>query len=475
MGADMVTMTLPLSLQRQPDWRSAARAIRDVRLQVLWGTGELYDWETWLHDTDNLPGAVPAFMALRAAQRDLHRYACLLRGAIEHGWPDELIELVTPTHRIWVTGVPSWGEDPGDLVGPAIYLAEAGVTDAAGFEGYTHYEETPIGSRSFGFSAEALRATRFGVAAAHAAEQAAAMKHPGAAAPAQTWFSTWLLEIETGADDPGRRLLRFAARGLALSAWLKDPGAPLEHERLDDRGLELTRIADEGGLSDRPCRRSPDAALRELRALVGELRERFEQFDDPAAHDDEDVRSYIWNAGGTFGDALEVEVAAHPLFAAVTALADLYGDDIAALIDAPAAPIEAEPPPGSRTRFAPLVQYLSLIVVGEVDWDAAEGAVQALDPEVREERSKDLDELRRLIAADEYRRFATSGQPVGDHRIYVAAPHGEPSRPDIAPGVGRLGRDGVLDAAGVVRWSAPDPTFSGPVESYVPGYGPKRR
>jgi hypothetical protein len=36
------------------------------------------------------------------------------------------------------------------------------------------------------------------------------------------------------------------------------------------------------------------------------------------------------------------------------------------------------------------------------------------------------------------------------------------------------GRDGVLDAAGVIYWSA-DPNLRGPVEPYVRGYGPRRR
>jgi hypothetical protein len=42
------------------------------------------------------------------------------------------------------------------------------------------------------------------------------------------------------------------------------------------------------------------------------------------------------------------------------------------------------------------------------------------------------------------------GEPVGDHRLYIAAPHGKPHQPDVAPRIGRLGRDGVLDGAGVI-------------------------
>ncbi len=143
-------MVLPLTRGRDLDWDAAARAIRDVRLAVLWDAGELYPWEYWIGEVEDLPGAVPAFVALRAAQRELHGYACALRGAIEHGWPDELIVLDTPTYRVWVTGGPSWGDAAGDLIDTAIYLAEAGITDAAGFDDYTRYEETPIERRTFG-------------------------------------------------------------------------------------------------------------------------------------------------------------------------------------------------------------------------------------------------------------------------------------------------------------------------------------
>ena len=63
----MVTMILPIRLGREPDWHAVVFAGRDVRLAVLWDTGDLYDWESWLSDTGNLPGAVAAFAAVRAA------------------------------------------------------------------------------------------------------------------------------------------------------------------------------------------------------------------------------------------------------------------------------------------------------------------------------------------------------------------------------------------------------------------------
>jgi hypothetical protein len=215
-------------------------------------------------------------------------------------------------------------------------------------------------------------------------------------------------------------------------------------------------------------------AAAELRRLVDELADRFEQLDDPSMHDDEEAQRYIRTAGGTFGDALEVEVMAVPLFAAVAALTDLHREATAQLIDAPATAIASAAPRVCKTPFAPLSQYLSIVVVADLDWDAADRMIDSLAPETREARRVDLDEFRRLVLADDYRRFATYGQSVGDHRLFVAAAHGVADFPDVAPGIGRLGRDGVLEAAGVVSWSAPDSGFRGRVHSFVGGMGPRR-
>lgn len=232
VGADMVTMTLPLPRDMEPDWEVAAHAIRGVRLAALSDTDYLFDWENWLWDTPNLPSAVAAFTALRAAEGELHQHACMLRGAIEHGWAEELIELETPAHRVWVTGGPSWGEDPCDLVGPVIKLAEAGITEAAGFEGYTRYDGPPISERKLGFAADDVRLTLFGQSVAHAAEQARALDHPARDATAIEWLHAWMRDLDAvqAGGDSGRALMRFAARGLALTAWLKYPAEALREE-----------------------------------------------------------------------------------------------------------------------------------------------------------------------------------------------------------------------------------------------------
>jgi hypothetical protein len=112
------------------------------------------------------------------------------------------------------------------------------------------------------------------------------------------------------------------------------------------------------------------------------------------------------------------------------------------------------------------------MIVGDIDWEAGERAIGNLPSGVRDERLADLRELRRLVTGSDYWRFATS-QPVGAHRLFVTAPHGL-AEDDVAVSIGRLGRDGILDAASVVCWRAPDPNFNGPVESFVRGYGPRR-
>jgi hypothetical protein len=135
------------------------------------------------------------------------------------------------------------------------------------------------------------------------------------------------------------------------------------------------------------------------------------------------------------------------VFAAVVALADLCGDDVAALLDVAPDPIVSIPPRGSERWFAPLNQYLSLAMVGEVDRAAGERAVAALLSGARDERRADLAEFRRLVTVREYRRFATSVR-VGDAQLFIAAPVFADG-PDVAVSVGRLGFDGILDAVGV--------------------------
>ena len=410
MGVDMVTMTLPLPLEREPDWEAAALAIRNLCLDVVWDADELYPWEEWLAETENLPGSEAAFVALRAAQWQLHRHACELRGAIEHGWPAELVCIRTPTHRAWVSGGPSWGDDPTELITPMIELAEAGITAAAGFEGHTQYVSTPIERRTLGFGAEDARRVCMGLAAAHAAEQACGMA-------AST--VSWPAELDhMGPDESGgRALLRFVAAGLVLCS--RNPDGPAR---------ELAALGDRW---DPPRYDSWRAARDELRALAEALRARH------PAHPDR--------------SRLAAEMLAGPLLAAIGALADLHGDRSGALVDAPVPEITSAAPPAGR---GDLSRFLSLMVADDLDWDAAEHAVNALPARVRTARRRDLATLRDAMESG-YPRYLARDR-VGDHVLYIAAPTSG-DEPDAAASIRRLGPAGVLEAAGVVGWSAPPP------------------
>lgn len=463
MGADMVTMVLPLPVHRQLDWHAAALAVRNVRLAALWGAGDLYPWEEWLEEVEYMPGAVPAFVALRAAQAELHGYACQLRWAVECGWTDELLVLDTPAHRVWVAGGPSWGEPAGELIDPAILLAEAGITTAAGFDGYTRYIDTAIEQRTLEFADEDVRSVLFGVTVAHASGQAAGMGHPASGAGGRAWLDAWLTELDgiqdAARDEIGRAVLRFAARGLAICAWLTEPATPLSAERLDEGARHLAQIADEGALDMQPPWPSWSEALQEIRLGIDDLGDRFDVLDDPAQQEEDGVRAFIDNAGGTLGDAIEIEVSADALFTALVALVDLCGDDVTDLLGVPPAPIVPEAASEPEMPAESLDQYLSLVLVGAVDWVAGDQAIDAMPNTARPERHADLSEFKQLLTANEYRRFATS-QEIGTERLHICAPHGA-APPDVATSIGRLGHDGILDAIGVTTWSAPDPDSRG--------------
>ena len=162
----------------------------------------------------------------------------------------------------------------------------------------------------------------------------------------------------------------------------------------------------------------------------------------------------------SLGEAIEAEVVSHSLLAAVASLADLYGDDAGRLIEQAPEPIPSIPPPASTRRHAPLAQYLSLLLIDELDWSAGEQAVDRLATEVREERRADLAELRRLVSGDDYWRFAT-WESIGAHRLFITAPHGGDGA-DVAVSIGRLGRDGVLQLLARPRGHCPTPTLTGP-------------
>jgi hypothetical protein len=87
-----------------------------------------------------------------------------------------------------------------------------------------------------------------------------------------------------------------------------------------------------------------------------------------------------------------------------------------------------------------------------------------------EKALEDLQDLRTFIAEAPYDRFARVDRVAG-HPLLIGSPESD-ERPDIAHAIARLGSAGLLTAAGATWWSAPDRDFTGPVQTYVAGYGP---
>ena len=196
----------------------------------------------------------------------------------------------------------------------------------------------------------------------------------------------------------------------------------------DGPARELAALGDRW---DPPRYDSWRAARDELRALAEALRARH------PAHPDR--------------SRLAAEMLAGPLLAAIGALADLHGDRVGALADAPVPEITSAAPPAGR---GDLSRFLSLMVADDLDWDAAEHAVNALPARVRTARRRDLATLRDAMESG-YPRYLARDR-VGDHVLYIAAPTSG-DEPDAAASIRRLGPAGVLEVAGVVGWSAPPP------------------
>ncbi|MEA2170150.1 MAG: hypothetical protein QOF76_3450 [Solirubrobacteraceae bacterium] len=399
MGVSMVVMTLPLPLGREIDWEAAARAIRNLKLGTIWNAQEeLYPWEDWVDvDEDgDLPSARAALVGLRVAQGFLRARAAALRGAIAYEYAEELMEVRTRTHHVFITGGPSPGDSPTDLFDDACFLAEAGIITAAGFDSYTSFANSSLDARELEFGPHDTRRVHVGMALAHALAEDL---FPPAADPSS---ATLLRELGRGLSGAAHRTTRF------------------------DLARAIADLADGPALAAIPFQQSPIAAIGRLAAAP----------DDPDS-----------------------------LLLAATTLADLHGDAVGAISATPLTLISTDWPGPSELRNTPLREYLSVVDLGAPDWDAAQRAASS------KELLADLAELRAFAGGEEYRRYATR-EWVGERKLLIAAPHDGPDVPDLALGLGRLARAGVLKAAGVAGWWTPDPDFPGPTHSYVRGYMP---
>lgn len=434
MKADMATILLALPNGREIDWRAAARAVRNAGLEGLPGGDDArFPSGHWLVEGDEPLGAELAFTALRAAQADLFRRAGALRGAIERGRPAELVDMQMPTHRVWVVAGPPSGDCPCDLLRATRALVAIGVTAAAGFELRTGSGVVAIGDRGRVLSAAEHRLVRFGLAAGHIAEEAAALAASGGpSSPVDQEAGCWreLDSFSGGPADDRRRLMRFAARSLALGALLEDPGRPPTPEPLDRQALMIVRQADQGGLRRRPVCTGLEQISRELRDLASGL---------PASPAAGDRRAVVTMSR-----------------VAIAALVDLAGDVPSLMESEPQAIPPVTPEEPATDREAP-ASGLSLVGVDKLDWRTAELGIDLMRRQQRLQLRGDLAEFNRMVTGDDRRPRATSGDQIGPHRLFIAAPR-EPDEPDVAHSIERLAHAGILDLAGVLCWSVPAPT-----------------
>jgi len=438
----MFTMVFALPKGSGIDWVAAASEIRGVPLERLWDTGDLYPWEGWLEEAENLPGAKPAFVALRAAQADLHAHAMLLRAELE-AVPRRIIRFELPAHVGWVVGGPSAGDSPDDIVGPVRELADAGVLRAAGVTSWTDYGYGDFDDRHFGFGLEDERRTRVGIAGAHVAERAATLARLPVRAPIAERLDTCTTLLRKAVD--GRMLIEAASQLLLLTTWLLGPGEDGFGARLEDTMLDAVFCWDDDDYDDVlinvPVLRSHREVAHEAMRRLGALRDTFDEIAE-------------WQLGGDcdYEVPVDEELAAslkiEPLAAMLGGLADLHGAAICDLLDWPPRPV---PPLGERAHVR-VGGGLLVLGVAELDWDNLRSRIDPAQT-LYDRLVADLHELRQVLAGRGYPRYSTV-EEVGNHRVLVAAPTFELEWPDVGLGVLRLRLAGVLQGDGIVWFDA---------------------
>lgn len=444
MGVDMTIMVLAMPHGRAVDWDAAGRALRAVNIAALWGADDIYPWELWLEDAQNLPSARAAHATVRAAQECLGEYADVLRGAIDHGRPDQLMAFSLPTHRVWLTGGPSAGDPPTEMVNPVIELAEAGVLAAAGFTDLPAYVSRRPDDRPWPFQGDESRCTLAGLATVHAADQADSMEHPAYEASALNWFDALRAELRT--DQPGRQLLRFAARALATATWLLDPSETLDLERLDETARDVCLMIDGSDFEESELRQlarytSHGEALKDVLTSLEELCPRFEDLAEEQVDSDEDLYA------SPLDEDLAAEIKLGPLIRALAALADLEGPGLDRHLDVTQRVESPTFGPSSPSDW--LENWFAVLVVDNAfDTHRLQRAAAERDETART-LSAELDEVLR----GQYRGHSTV-QWVGDVKVVIAAPHTY-DVPDVFDAIALFGRAGLLDEAGAIWWHAP--------------------
>ncbi len=323
MGIEMQSVVLVLPEGQTLDWDAAAETIRGIRLDWLWdAANEYFNTGDFTEDEgEEFPGAVAGLDALRAAQSHLRDVAQRVRYIVERGWPSEVILVQLPHHRLWLSAGASLGDPATDAIGDLAAFWESGIAATAGFTTWTDFGSKPFGQRRLPFTSAGKRATLFGVVAGHAAESAMNGEDDRiiSIVPSDR-FEHWAERIDRisqGGDPGGQALLRFAAEGLDLCGWLREPWRVQDQEFLDELARDMAMSFDERLVKRGRPWRSHQAAASALQESITPLRACFDLLDEThrvAEEDDQPV-----------DEDLAARITTGPVGVALMALTDLHG------------------------------------------------------------------------------------------------------------------------------------------------------
>lgn len=454
MGVELRVAAVWIACDREPDWIAAARAVRDLSLATIWGTGDdFFPWEDWLDEVDNVPHPLGVYQGIRRGQKHLRTALEGAQGVIERGTHNVLVAEL-PQHRVYVTGGEAGGDglpEPWDFL---VTFCEGGLATAAGFDGWTRFCEVDPGCRRLEFSNVELRSVAAVRALVYAEDLAAEGGESWILSGARGgWLEAWTapLRADRGRDDDVRALMLFAARTYALLRKLLGEDA---YE--DDLPFGVPRVVSEmrevlhpeEGLADVPVITDAVAAVEKSLALS-------EQFtaDLLLLEADANEAEPETSLEPPLAEEVAIEIMANLFAWLLIAIGDLANDRLAHA----ARPVRRVRGfrgwRQGRVIHPAFEDYLGWVAAERLDLVAATRAVEALDdPSLREQLMEDLTPLSELTL-DRYSRLIRHTK-VGGLRLWFTAGEWRDGWTLNQP-LRRLGAAGILRAAGAVAWSPP--------------------
>lgn len=468
MGLDLAVSALWIRKDHPPDWEAAEDALRALPLATVWGTrDDHFPWESWLEGAPDPPAPLGVYQGIRSAQSHLRDALEEAREAVERG-THNVTKIDLPQHTVFAAGCVTSGDTPPDPWQGFADFGEGGLASAAGFEGWTRYCTVRLEKRVLDFERREIRsvaATRALMFAEDLAREAPWGVGSFDFEPPTIWPVLWL--------DPLRAVLRarreerllralmlFAGRtfGLLEALFDLDDGSDESRDDIENGSEDIPpvvhELADLLDASALPRRRSID--VREVfRDTLADARTVAEQYLPLLAGEgDRELAEQLQSASGSsLSRSVGVEISAHLFAPLLVAIGDLADERLAQIAEPEQHRLSRYRWSAGRVVHPSYDNYLGWCAARSLDLDAAHSAVETIEnPGLREQMRADLERLGGL-ARNEYSRLVTY-EDVGDLRLWFTADTwrdgwtlNEPLR--------RLGKAGVLKAAGAVAWSRP--------------------